>query len=456
MPKSLTQTLDDPEFRKLKPDTQKAVLKRLGVSDDLQGKLLAKISTGTAAAATTPASQPSFLSRVNTRVGGQLESMNKTIGTGLKDLFEGKAFSGEPGAQAKEVREMTSTPVGLMTVGPQMVAKQAGGMVKDWASDPANLAGDVLMGEMLGGGKVPEVPELVKRSPEQAIRAHVESGVPEHLRNLTDEQRARYTESLDKANHEHTQALIDHAEKESQARAKWVQKAYGAKKSVADSMAAANKRATLERGAREHVTLAQDNIKETHAAVRGSLDQRWNKLREEMRISEISDPAGVYNDIRDAESQYLRGAPQSLQQFRNLIKELGIEEFVENEDGSLSAADTGEVKPLDWETARVHYSAIGDRLASGNLPGNVYQALKAVHSMLDGKLGEAAEAQGHGEEYGGLKRDWSEYMRDWRDTSAVSTGGSPIAKILQSPDTGYVQMQVTGKAGDRMLATLGK
>lgn len=479
MPKSLAQTLDDPDFRKLKPEVQRSVLTKMGVSSDRQDKLLAKI---TQTAAQTPTQTPAvpqepFLARASKRAGSQIKGALVDLPEqAIKDISSGTAFS-------REAHGPYSGVTGFLTAGPRAAFNVASSLYHDWTQDPANVAGDVVAGAVLGkvgdeGAAKPKIQPDVAPSRTLPAKPAPESSVPPELRKLSKSERAKYQadvakiqrenseklaehqkrveEIRDRTNREHEQAIRDHAEKEAKSRAAWAEKMHKATKSEAEQIKVQNKKAVLERGSKEYTRLVHDNIRATHDVVRGQLDQRWNQLRGEMRGQEVSGPGDIYNGVRDAENEYLRGAPQSVQQFRQLIRELGIKEFVETEDGTLEAAPEAlaEAKPMDWETARVHYSAIGDKLASGGLPGNVYQALKSVHTLLDGKLGQAAEQFGHGAEYGLLKRDWSQYMKDWKDTTGVT--GSPLARALRSPDPGYTYMQIIGKSGDRMLEIMSR
>lgn len=487
--KSVTQVLDDPSFKQLSPEVQRSVLGKLGVSADMQVKVLAGLSKAKPDAASEydrylasgqPRAVPRAVAEFPGTIGGRTMSERHArsgfltrAGTRAIEDVEGIAEMGKgaleeirhpsPPADPNKPTELfpygrgpIATPVSILTAA-RIPIKQGLELAGEYIGDPAKAVGDIATfeagGELLRGG--PREARVIAPKAE----AKPTPAVPEAMRRppLTVEQQEKYTDTLDRANREHAQALSDYAEKEAQRRARWVEKTYGAKQSESKAHGQAAKKEVLTRGSDEYLDRSTQNIRQTHDTVRARLDSRWNSMREGMKGTEVGTPDRIYNGIRSAETEFLRGSPQSLQQFRNLVKELGIEDFVQNEDGTLSAAPSEKAKPLDWETAHVHRSAIGDRIASGGLPGNVYQALKYVHDkVLSAPMMEAAEAMGRGEEYSSLNRDWSDYMRDWRDASAVSGGGSPLAKIMQSRDSGFVRMQLTGKAGDRLISTLAK
>lgn len=336
------------------------------------------------------------------------------------------------GADAKSVPEQVAKAA---IAGPRMIYD----MGKSWTQDPTSAVGDIVSGMVMHHG-------MSSGMPEEAVPQKMKSA-------LSEDQQASYTKSLDKANAEHTEALADYAEKEADARAKWVQKAFKAKQSAVDTVKAVNKKEILNRGVDEYTKIAQDNLQKTHDAVRGQLDNRWNSLRDAMQDATVPS-SDIFNAVESAKNEFLRGSPASTQQFNNLVKEIGIEKFVEDESGNLRA--TPDNAPVSWDTARVHSSAIGNTLSSGNLPGNVYQALKAVRTALEDQLGKAAEQNGRGDEYNSVRKDWSNYMTDWKDTSGVNKGGSPLAHALSSPDAQNVTKIINGPAGDRMIGTLAK
>lgn len=247
------------------------------------------------------------------------------------------------------------------------------------------------------------------------------------LAHLSDKQYVQYQAKIDAANEAHAAKLAEAAQKETEERA-------------------------INTATRD----VQNNLMSTYKTVKSSLDTRWNDLRSKMGTYPVSSPTDMVNGIQEAESKFLRGSPATLQQFRQIVRELGIKDFVEREDGTLEPS-LEDSKPMDWETARVHYSNLGNRIARGGLDGNVYQAMKYVHDQVLGEgLEEAADQAGFGQQYSNLNRDWSEFMTDWRATDSPSKGGSAIPRVLQSADAGFARTHIVGPAGERMAQTLAK
>ena len=242
-------------------------------------------------------------------------------------------------------------------------------------------------------------------------------------------------------------------ERSAKASEKFIKETHEAKQSQAAEEKLGNRREVLERSKEAYSDIVKKNVDEAHQAVRQSLNERWNALREKIGAETPVDATKVYDAIEEAKKEYLRGSPASLKQFNDLIKEMGVDELVEQTTGGLKAAPGAK---MPWQTARTHYSNVGERLASGGLPGNVFKALQHVEKGLDGVLTDAARRFGSGAEYGALKNDWSQYMRDWNDMSALSTGGSPLARILRAKDPAMVDTQVLGESGDRLISTVAK
>lgn len=334
--------------------------------------------------------------------------------------------------------------------GPIIAYRAVAPVVQSWWKDPANLAGDVMTGMITAGmeGKPVAEPRVAPESSHPQISP---PPVPTPDTGVTPEQWSKHIDTVNKAYHEHAEAVADYANKEAKRRSQWAQKAYNAKKSAADHVAATSKRDILDRGSREYAELAQTNIRDVHQTVRARLDSRWNQFRQDMAGTTVNS-IKIGEAIRDARSK-LKGSPTDLKQFNDLIKESGVSV---NDAGEIEVKE-GKPSEIPLDTARVHSSAIGDKLAAGDLPGNVYQALKTAKEGIEGTIEEAADQHGQGDAYRDLKRDWSQYMQDWNDMRSVAGGkGSVLARALRVPGVKFLRPLMVGNGGDLLLETLGK
>jgi hypothetical protein len=274
------------------------------------------------------------------------------------------------------------------------------------------------------------------------------TGMPEPP--LEPEQQAKYTSQLDKANKDFAEDTAKYTKKVADAateRKRGFAGEPGGPQFEAEK--AANRKDVLNRSSLEHTRLAQENLQQTYAAARGALDQRWGQFRTQMEGTQL-DPVRAFEDIEAAEKKYLKGSPASLKLFNDLATEIGIKKITEEGEVITPKSEPPVEPELPFDTARVHYSAIGDKLSSGTLPGNVYHALKAVQTALDDQLTEAADSRGLGKEYDSLKSGEHQFRSDWTDSK------SPLAKAFKAQDPNFLQGHLTGKGSDLLMQQLSR
>jgi hypothetical protein len=418
--------------------------------------------------------------------------------TPIRDLGRGlvKTFDLKP--QGKD--EMAAVSAGL----PLPVYRLAKGMVQqayglseealssvDWKNfklKPENLprtahglAGLTTMvaSFLLGGKKAPEVvesaPAVAKaavRSPGMLAQEIAGAGVEPVARAA--ERRAGTVEGLQEGYHDaqakaqrtYAEKTAEHSDKVAKMHEEHVQKTLEAKGARADQAKLAARKQSLTRGREEYGKLVGDNVESTHAATRGALDQRWNGLRDRVGPDTPLNSVALSNAVEEGRAT-LQGAPADLKVFNDLMNQMEssggeVEEHIDTAEGAKP-----KLRPLTWDEGRTHFSALGDKLYSGELPGNVYRAVKKVRESLDSELSRAAEesvTEKEGasagakvkKEYGQLKSDWKQYMEDWHDLRSMATGGSPLARVFRSADAGVTEGLILGKFGDRLLETLAR
>jgi hypothetical protein len=112
---------------------------------------------------------------------------------------------------------------------------------------------------------------------------------------------------------------------------------------------------------------------------------------------------------------------------------------------------------MDYATGRKLYSKLNEYLYAGSdLPSDVYGAVKGVRDALGKQIQASADSVGLGGKFSKAMREWGEYKSAWADKSSIAKGGSPIRRILDAEDPGFVIDQLKGKAGERLLEDLGK
>jgi len=374
-----------------------------------------------------------------------------------------KAFQGKIPAPVEQVLSVGNEAVGT-GAGTVLGGKlfDTGANTAKAAVKGAGTATRVLGQEVAGAGREPVYLEKVRRAAvsKERLERYQESAkhvAEENAKSIRDhagkvkEAQDAYQKELSDYQQATAEKKATHAEKVKAAKKEWVDKSYEAKKLKAESDKVQGRLEALKRGQEAYAKIIKQNAEATHAAVKGSLDSRWNALNEQVgRQTTLNSPA-ISDAIEEAKTKFLMGSPESLKVFNDLTRQMTGEGQVDAAGGA-----TPVLRPITWQEGRVHYSALGDRMYSGDLPGNVYKGIGYVRDALDRELSATAKARGAGKVYSDLKGDWSRYMDDWRDMGAVATGGSPLARVLRAQDPGFVASQVTGKAGERMAETLGR
>lgn len=257
--------------------------------------------------------------------------------------------------------------------------------------------------------------------------------------------------------------LAERASTAARTHQEWLNKAMEVKREQAEVARNVARKQVLDRGIESYGKRLLDNIQQTHENVKTSLNQRWNQLRSHpinrggvptvLKDQPLNSTA-IADSIETAEKKFLAGSPESIKQFRDLMN------FMETKEapGFMAGSKHGALNPITWDEGRIHYSALGDRMFSGDLPGNVRAAIRYVRDEgLGSQLHEVAGKAGAGQQYSSLLKDWSQYEHDWRDMSSVTTGGgSPLARAKMAPNAATLTPQVLGKTGDLLMERLAK
>jgi hypothetical protein len=121
-------------------------------------------------------------------------------------------------------------------------------------------------------------------------------------------------------------------------------------------------------------------------------------------------------------------------------------------DKAARAAQAGQYSDL-----RRAYTKLNEYLyGGGEIPTDLYKAVKPVRDALGNVLQKSADSVGLGGKFSKVMNDWSEYKSTFHDKSAIAKGGSPIRRILDAEDPAFVIDQLKGKAGDRLIEEIGK
>ena len=93
--------------------------------------------------------------------------------------------------------------------------------------------------------------------------------------------------------------------------------------------------------------------------------------------------------------------------------------------------------PADFSQLRGYYSELGEKLAGGNLPGDVYQALRSLQDDIGGMAQKMANESGVGTKFSQTQALYRQYMETFRESAGPNHSGSPIAQALDAADPAY-------------------
>lgn len=226
------------------------------------------------------------------------------------------------------------------------------------------------------------------------------------------------------------------------------------------------KREQLEGQVQQNATKLGEGIKELEKKVR---ETEVNPRYEAVRKAVSQDPgvplADLAKDASHAEQNILKGSKESIKQFRELIRGAPESEGIETSAGftkpgeplydqlaSEGAIDQGGNLPFDQ--LQGYYSELGTKLASGNLPGDVYQAMKYLQGKIGDAMKKVADRNGAGPQLQEAQSYYKGFMDTFHNTDSISKSGSPVAHAMRASDPGYYEAPFTGKGGARGVTML--
>lgn len=211
-------------------------------------------------------------------------------------------------------------------------------------------------------------------------------------------------------------------------------------------------------------------VKELGKAVR---EEGSAKFEEVTKATEgiAANPEVIRAAVEHAERSILKGSPESIKIFKNLLdattpvevdlptieglKPAEIQARNPNlyqsliESGAITPPET---TPVTFRDLHGYYSELGQKASGGNLPGDVYQALKYVKEQGVGvEMNRIAAERGVGAKLQEARAFWRAYESVFHDMRAVSRGGSPVARIYRAIDPDFVIRQVNGPAALRAI-----
>lgn len=161
--------------------------------------------------------------------------------------------------------------------------------------------------------------------------------------------------------------------------------------------------------------------------------------------------------VKNAEAK-IQGSSENLKVFRDILSKHpeGEPESIAYQGAQIPKGhplydvlkEGNESAPATFSDLQGYYSELGDKLSSGNLPGDVYQAMKSLHGSIGDLMQKMADSKGVGDQLKDARSFYRDYMGAFRDHS------SPLYKAMNATESGKSIAALKGadKSGIETLA----
>lgn len=212
------------------------------------------------------------------------------------------------------------------------------------------------------------------------------------------------------------------------------------------------KRGQLARQVQEQSARLVNRIQTIGKNAKGRVDSLYGKVREATKGQTV-EPSELADAVQKAEGK-IQGSSENIKVFRDILSKQPEEEnpeFIETpSEGKvprghalydvllqMSKEGAEQPPPMGFSDLQGYYSELGEKLASGNLPGDVYQAIKSLQGDIGGLMQRMASAAGVGAQLKSAQGLHHDYMQTFKENTGPSKSGSPIAQSLLAKDPTY-------------------
>lgn len=212
------------------------------------------------------------------------------------------------------------------------------------------------------------------------------------------------------------------------------------------------RRQALEKQMEADGAVLNDNVRATEANVRTMLNSRGNALRDTLG-NVHAEPKLLPEAINEARQKFV-GTKGDINAFNK-----AIQDALEPEAGKSFMDLEGGAQPgtiVNYADLHRLQSRLGNKMASGGIPGELYKAVEHVHDAALGEMQNIAKDMGLARELADFRQGWHEFMDTFHNTSSMATGGSPVARIHRAADPGFAYAPLLSKAGKRAVMLMEK
>lgn len=203
----------------------------------------------------------------------------------------------------------------------------------------------------------------------------------------------------------------------------------------------------------EHSQDLDSRIQKAKVKAKGANDAEWKTVRE--KVGNTSVPVtDLASDVKQAEAK-LAGSAESIKVFRDIMGRQGEEEPTLYFDGKAvepgsdlysrtravyqqEGLPTGDVgKPVEFRDLQGYYSELGSKISQGNLPGDVFQAMRSLRDSIGKRMQSLADNAGAGTDLTKAKEGFQKYMEAFSDSP--TTKQTVASKVLAEASPDYVK-----------------
>ena len=305
--------------------------------------------------------------------------------------------------------------------------------------------------------------------------------------------KAKYETSVGEVTTKRAETVIQNELNWADATQKYDQAVATRETAIQSQQAQVAQRLGLEKAIETNAIELGKNLTFVEKNIRIQLGARYSAIRDAVGTETISFKP-VQEAVKHAQKEILQGSPESIKAFRSILEggepELGLADasvfrgagfagrragigfneagvpqtrmadFLESMPPELRAQAEAQMGisvkggQMPYRDAHGYFSELGEQMARGNLPGDVYRAIKHVRESIFEQMKGAARKAGVEEQLLSTNKEWHEFMDAFHDMSPVAQGGSPVARILRAVDPGYIAGPLLAKAGERAIRML--
>jgi len=236
-----------------------------------------------------------------------------------------------------------------------------------------------------------------------------------------------------------------------------------------------DRKAALQAGHEALATTVGEQIKALDKSVRGEANGKYATVR--AKIGDASAQPEVMADYVRKASAKLKGSEENIKVFRDILRRVPegeqyvvsggskfgpgsapFEAVLKSEGPNSPAIEGGsaDAGPMPFGDLQGYYTELGEEMAKGTLPGDVYQAIKSLRDDIGKEMHTIAKSNGADKDLKEAQSFYHDYMDTFHEPAGPSGSGSPVAQALRAKDPAQFAKPFSGDAGNRGIESLAR